>query len=157
FLRRYADGVEASPARLHQVEDRLALLERTKRKYGPTLVDAIARRESLRRELATMGQSEEQIGALEAAFKTAHDRYFVAASALSHARRESAAPFARALERTLADLAMDRTRFEVRFGESLSEDLWTAQGMDQAEFWLSPNLGEELRPLVRIASGGELS
>jgi DNA repair protein RecN (Recombination protein N) len=157
FLRRYADGVEASPARLQQVEDRLAQLERTKRKYGPTLTDAIARRASLRRELDMMGESEEQIGALETAYKAARDRYLVAASALSHARRESAAPFGRALEHTLADLAMDRTRFEVKFGESLSEDAWTAQGIDQAEFWLSPNIGEELRPLVRIASGGELS
>ena len=57
----------------------------------------------------------------------------------------------------LADLALDRTRFEVRFAENLPEDGWTAHGIDQAEFWLSPNVGEELRPLVRIASGGELS
>jgi DNA repair protein RecN (Recombination protein N) len=157
FLRRYAEGVEASPARLQQVEDRLALLERTKRKYGPTLTDAIARRESLRRELDSMGRGEEEIGAREIAYKAARARYLAAATALSHARRESAGPFARALEQTLADLAMDRTRFEVRFGESLPENAWTAQGMDQAEFWLSPNLGEELRPLIRIASGGELS
>src|SRR5215471_18730280 len=73
FLRRYADGVEASPARLQQVEDRLALLERTKRKYGPTLIDALERRASLRRELDTMGQSEEQIGALETAYNAARD------------------------------------------------------------------------------------
>jgi DNA repair protein RecN (Recombination protein N) len=52
---------------------------------------------------------------------------------------------------------MERTRFEVKFGESLPEDTWSAQGIDQAEFWLSPNIGEELRPLIRIASGGELS
>jgi DNA repair protein RecN (Recombination protein N) len=52
---------------------------------------------------------------------------------------------------------MERTRFDIRFGEILAEDAWTAQGTDQAEFWLSPNLGEELRPLVKIASGGELS
>src|SRR5262245_13534822 len=69
FLRRYADGVEASPARLQQVEDRLALLERTKRKYGPTLTDAIERRESLRRELDTVGQREEQIGAVGTGFQ----------------------------------------------------------------------------------------
>jgi DNA repair protein RecN (Recombination protein N) len=157
FLRRYADGVEASPARLQQVEDRLALIERTKRKYGPTLVDAIAKRESLRKELDTMGQSDEQIGALETAYRDARDRYLAAATTLSHARRAAAAPFARALEQSLADLAMERTRFEVRFGETLPEDAWSAQGIDQAEFWLSPNLGEELRPLIRIASGGELS
>jgi DNA repair protein RecN (Recombination protein N) len=157
FLRRYADGVEASPARLQQVEDRLALIERTKRKYGPTLADALSRQESLRQELERMGQSEEQMGELERESRLARDRYFAAASTLSQARREASTMFARSLERTLADLALDRTRFEVRFAENLPEDAWTAHGIDQAEFWLSPNVGEELRPLVRIASGGELS
>jgi len=157
FLRRYADGIEASPARLQQVEDRLALVERTKRKYGPTLADAIARRDALQQELEGMGQGEERIRALEREYNAVRDRYLTAASALGRARRDSAAPFARSLERTLADLAMEHTRFEIKFGETLAEDAWTAHGTDQAEFWLSPNLGEELRPLVKIASGGELS
>src|SRR5262245_45381994 len=157
FLRRYADGVEASPARLQQVEDRLALLERLKRKYGPTLLDAITKRDTLRQDLDAMGRGEERIGRLEREHQSARDRYLAAASALSRARRNAAGPFARALEKTLSDLAMERTRFEVRFGEGLADEAWTPQGMDQAEFWFSPNLGEELRPLVRIASGGELS
>jgi DNA repair protein RecN (Recombination protein N) len=157
FLRRYADGIEASPARLQQVEDRLAVLERTKRKYGPTLVDAISKRDSLRKEIEAMGQGDERLEALERTCKAARDRYLAAAAALSRARREAATPFSKSLERTLADLAMERTRFDIRFGEILAEDAWTAQGTDQAEFWLSPNLGEELRPLVKIASGGELS
>jgi DNA repair protein RecN (Recombination protein N) len=157
FLRRYAEGIEASPARLQQVEDRLALLERTKRKYGPTLADAISKRDSLRRDLDAMGQGDERIAALEHAYHAARDRYVTAATVLSRARREAATDFARALERTMADLAMERTRFEVRFGDALAEGAWTAQGTDQAEFWLSPNVGEELRPLARIASGGELS
>jgi len=157
FLRRYADGIEASPARLQQVEDRLALVERIKRKYGPTLADAISKRDALQQELDGMGQGEERISALEREYKAARDRYLTAASALGRARRDSAAPFARSLERTLADLAMEHTQFEIKFGETLAEDAWTAHGTDQAEFWLSPNLGEELRPLVKIASGGELS
>ena len=157
FLRRYADGIEASPARLQQVEDRLAALERAKRKYGPTLVDAIARRDALRQELDATELGEERIAALEQQHQAARERYVAAAAALSKARREVAPEFNRALERTLADLAMDRTRFEVRFAEPLAEEAWTGQGTDQAEFWLSPNPGEELRPLARIASGGELS
>src|SRR4029077_16606935 len=108
-------------------------------------------------ELEHMGQSEEQMAELERESRLARDRYLAAASTLSHARREAATMFARSLERTLADLALERTRFEVRFAEHLPEDAWTAHGIDQAEFWLSPNVGEELRPLVRIASGGELS
>jgi DNA repair protein RecN (Recombination protein N) len=157
FLRRYADGIEASPARLQQVEDRLALLERTKRKYGPTLAEAIARRDSLRGDVDLAEHGTERMAALERQWEAARDRYTNAAAALSASRRKAAPDFSRALERTLADLAMDRTRFDVRFGEPLAESLWTAEGIDQAEFWLSPNPGEELRPLARIASGGELS
>src|SRR5262249_46558010 len=63
----------------------------------------------------------------------------------------------RELERMLADLAMERTKFEVRFEEVSGESAWTASGIDQAEFFVSPNPGEELRPLARIVSGGELS
>jgi DNA repair protein RecN (Recombination protein N) len=157
FLRRYADGIEASPARLQEAQDRLAVLERTKRKYGPTLADAIAKREALRQELDTIDQSAERIGAIERAYGAARDRYLSAAKLLGDARREVATGFARSLERTLADFAMERTKFEVRFAETLTEAAWTAQGTDQAEFWLSPNPGEELRPLAKIASGGELS
>lgn len=157
FLRRYADGIEASPTRLQQVEDRLALLERTRRKYGPTIADAIAKRDALRRELDNLGQGEDWIGTLERQSNAARAKYLTAAAALSRARGEAAAAFARSLEHTLAELAMERTRFEVKFGPQLSEDAWTAHGIDEAEFWLSPNIGEELRPLIRIASGGELS
>jgi DNA repair protein RecN (Recombination protein N) len=157
FLRRYAEGIEASPARLQQVEDRLALVERTKRKYGPTLADALSRRDVLRQELAAMGQGEERISALEREYNAARGRYLTVASALGRARRNAAANFASSLEKTLAELAMEHTRFEIRFGEMLAEEAWTAHGTDQAEFWLSPNPGEELRPLIKIASGGELS
>ena len=104
-----------------------------------------------------MEQGGERIAALERTYNAARERYLVAADKLSRARREAATPFARSLEQGLADLAMDRTRFEVKFGDTLPEPLWAAQGIDQAEFWLSPNPGEELRPLIRIASGGELS
>jgi DNA repair protein RecN (Recombination protein N) len=157
FLRRYADSIEASPARLQQVEDRLAVLERIKRKYGPTVPDAIAKREGLRQELDNLGHGEERVNVLERQYQSARNGYLAAATVLSRARRDAAATFGRSLERTLVDLAMERTRFEVKFGEPLSEDAWSAQGIDQAEFWLSPNIGEELRPLIRIASGGELS
>ncbi|PYR54889.1 MAG: DNA repair protein RecN, partial [Acidobacteria bacterium] len=65
FLRRYADGIEASPARLQQVEERLALLERLKRKYGPTLADVVARRDALRRELSDLEGGDERVAQLE--------------------------------------------------------------------------------------------
>jgi DNA repair protein RecN (Recombination protein N) len=158
FLRRYADGIEASPARLQQVDDRLALLERFKRKYGPTLRDVIAKREALRAELAELEHHDERVARLEREHARARDRYLTAAQALSSARRLVAADFARELEALLAELAMERTRFEVRFaGDPLEAEQWTADGIDRIEFFVSPNPGEDLRPLARIVSGGELS
>jgi DNA repair protein RecN (Recombination protein N) len=156
-LRRYADGIEASPARLQQVEDRLALLERLKRKFGPALSDVIARRESLRAELAEMEQGSERIAAVEAERAAARQKYLALATTLSEARREAAVAFGAAMEKLLAELAMDRTRFEVRFAPPLAEPEWAPDGIDRGEFFLSPNVGEEPRPLARIVSGGELS
>jgi DNA repair protein RecN (Recombination protein N) len=158
FLRSYADGIDASPGRLQQVEDRLALLERLKRKYGPLLQNVIDTGEALAREhelLTGVGeQAEDLVKELESATKT----YLAAARDLSRRRRAAAVGFARDLEVLLGELAMARTRFEVRFNDGeLSQDAWSDRGIDQAEFFVSPNPGEDLRPLARIVSGGELS
>jgi DNA repair protein RecN (Recombination protein N) len=158
FLRRYADGIEASPAKLQQTEDRLALLERLKRKYGPTLADVVSRRDGLRRELADLEHADERLAELERRHQTARDAFVRVATELGAARRRAAVSLARALETQLAELAMERTRFEVRFDAApLPEGEWSASGLDRAEFFVSPNPGEELRPLARIVSGGELS
>ena len=157
FLRAYGSDIDASPARLQEVEDRLALLERLKRKYGPSLADVIARHHAMHAELAGLARAEERIAELTRALDVAERTYLAAARVLSSERRASADRFCRALERTLADLAMARTRCEVRFGPELQSSQWTERGVDAGEFHLSPNPGEELRPLARIASGGELS
>ena len=157
FLRRYADGIDASPARLQQVEERLALLERLKRKYGPTLADVIARHDALRAGQSDLERGDERIRELENAHRTARSTYLGEARALSEARRRLAVRFAGSLEQLLADLALEKTRISVRFSEVLPEADWTERGVDAAEFYLSPNPGEELRPLARIVSGGELS
>ena len=158
FLRRYADGIDASPERLQQVEDRLALLERLKRKYGPTLSDVIVRGNALKAEREFLTGATETAGELEQALASASREYLEAARVLSSKRRAAARAFVSPLEAVLADLAMERTRFEVRFNEGEApEESWTERGIDQAEFYLSPNLGEDLRPLSRIVSGGELS
>ncbi len=157
FLRRYADRIESSPARLQQTEERLALLERLKRKYGPTLADVIARRAALQQELADLHRAEETVSELEAALAQAQAAFLTAATALSAARRDAAARFALALESELRDLAMEGTRFDVRFAAPLTPEGWNASGIDEAEFFVSPNPGEELRALARIVSGGELS
>ena len=158
FLRRYGDGIDASPGRLQQVEERLALLERIKRKYGPTLAEARARRDALRREVADLEHRDERLAELERAYAEARALYLEAAGILGKARRKIAVEFARRLEQHVSELAMERTRFEVRFApDLLPESAWTGAGIDQAEFYVSPNPGEELRPLARIVSGGELS
>ena len=158
FLRKYADNIEASPARLQQVEERLALLERLKRKYGPTLADVIARRDALKQDLSDLSRGDERIVELERELAAARAAFLAAAEKLSKARRRIAKTFEKQLESLVAELAMERTRFEVRFGDGpLSESLWSGRGNDAAEFFVSPNLGEDLRPLARIVSGGELS
>ena len=158
FLRAYADGVDSSPARLQEVEDRLARIDRLKRKHGPSLGDVIARGEALRTEVARLTSGGEASGELERQLATASTAYLAAARELSQARRSAAVPFARSLKALLADLAMAETRFDVRF-ESVETDpdRWEARGIDRVEFYVSPNPGEDPRPLARIASGGELS
>jgi len=158
FLRSYADGIDASPARLQQVEDRLALLERLKRKYGPTLQDVIDKGESLLRERQLLTGAGESAEHLAAALDEASNSFLAAARDLSRKRRGAAVKFAREIEALLAELAMGRTRFEVRFNDGeLPPEAWNERGIDEAEFFVSPNPGEDLRPLARIVSGGELS
>jgi DNA repair protein RecN (Recombination protein N) len=158
FLRRYADGVDASPARLQEVEDRLALLERLKRKHGPTLQEVIHRGTTLKHERDLLTGTGERAADLEAELDSATARFLDAARDLSGRRHTAAVRFAATLEALLAELAMARTRFEVRFaGAELPPDRWSERGIDDAEFFVSPNPGEELRPLARIVSGGELS
>jgi DNA repair protein RecN (Recombination protein N) len=158
FLRRYADGVDASPARLQQVEDRLALLDRLKRKHGPTLQDVIDRGAALARERDLLTGAGERTEDLQAALTAASDAFLAAARELSRQRREAARKFASGMEALLADLAMARTRFEVRLNAGeLPPEAWSERGVDEGEFFVSPNPGEDLRPLARIVSGGELS
>ena len=157
FLRSYAAGIEASPARLQQVEERLALLERLKRKHGPSLAEVIAKRDALRRELKDLAGGDDRIAELEREAAAARLKFLDAARALSTERRRVAQALSRRLEALLAELAMERTRFDVRFSESVPESAWSARGIDAAEFFVSPNPGEDLRPLARVVSGGELS
>ncbi len=157
FLRRYGDGIDASPARLHEVEERLALLDRLKRKYGPALADVVAKRDALGRELSDLEQGDVRVSELERQQAALREAYLGAARTLGAARRRVAGEFARKLEILLGELAMERTRFDVVFAPAPEEEAWTAQGIDQVEFYVSPNPGEAIRPLARIVSGGELS
>lgn len=156
-LRDFAEGIDASPARLQEVEDRLALLERLKRKHGPTLDDAIARRDALAAEHAALIGGSSSLADLERELADASSVYLVRSRDLSARRQKGAVELGRALESELALLAMERARFEVRVDTDDGESRWTEWGIDTVEFFLSANLGEEPRPLARIVSGGELS
>jgi DNA repair protein RecN (Recombination protein N) len=159
FLREYREHIDSSPDRLQELEDRLAIIERLKRKYGPSLDDVLAKRAEFRKGLDAIENAGARIAELERDVRAAAERYLERARRLSTSRKAASARFARSLERELADLAMERTRFDVRFadGDPSVDERWTPRGFDVAEFYASPNPGEDLRPLARIASGGELS
>lgn len=158
MLRDYANDLEASPDRLQQVEDRLAVLERLKQKHGPGLADVIAKHGELRAELEALQASDEAVAGLEKQAGEAAARFRTVAAKLSAARMASGQKLAKALESALAQLAMPKSRVEVRVqAHPEDESRWSAGGFDDVEFYLSPNPGEDLRPLARIASGGELS
>ncbi len=158
MLRDYAAHLESSPDRLQEVEDRLAALERVKHKHGPTLTEVVAKHEALRLELQALQASDETAVELQKEASRAADRFRTAAAALSASRRAAGQKLAKALEASLAQLAMPKSRVEVRL-EAFADDesRWSVGGFDAVEFYLSPNPGEDLRPLARIASGGELS
>lgn len=156
FLRDYAEHIDASPGRLQAVDDRVGLLDRLKRKYGPALADVIAHAETCRQDLAALQSSDERAGEVAALLHAAEGEYRRHAEALSRVRKTAAGRFARELVAALADLAMGRTRFDVRF-EPLTPEQWGSRGLESVEFFVSPNPGEDLRPLTRIVSGGELS
>ena len=172
-LRDYAEGINASPERLAEIEDRLALLDRLKRKYGKTVGEVIAFGEDVARKLAEVEDRDEILKALRAALEQASKEYQKAASALTAERQTAAAKLAKLAEAQINSLAM-KVRFQVavkgtgfspyveasKNGGALAPEgssSWTAQGWDEVEYLIATNPGEPLKPLIEIASGGELS
>jgi DNA repair protein RecN (Recombination protein N) len=156
-LRDFADGIDASPGRLQDVEDRLALIERLKRKHGGSLEDTIAHRDRLTAEHAALTGGQSTVAEIEQQLADAGRSFLAAARKLSAGRRDAAPKFGKQIEGELAELAMEKTTFDVRLATSESDAHWTDAGIDTGEFFLSPNVGEDVRPLAKIVSGGELS
>jgi len=161
-LRDYHEQLEVSPGRLDEIESRLALLERLKKKYGATVEEVLGFGARCRRELDALASPEEQERTLEVRRERLAAAYLERARELSKKRKAAARELRKRVQAELAQLAMEKTRFEVAFTPPETEAeadpaLWTERGLERAEFLLSPNLGEEVRPLARIASGGELS
>ena len=155
-LRDYAEGINASPERLAEIEDRLALLDRLKRKYGHTVAEVIAFGEDVARKLAEVEDRDEILKVLRKALEEAAKAYRAAASALSAERKAAAARLAKLAEAQINSLAM-KVRFEVGVTAAENESAWTANGWDQVEYRIATNAGEPLKPLHEIASGGEMS
>ena len=155
-LRDYAGGIEASPEHLAEVEDRLAAIDRLKRKYGPTLADVIRHGEEVSRKISEMENKDEILGQLRKELAEAGGEYLRAAHIISKKRYEAARKLEKLVESEINDLAM-RSNFRIDVSGTDEEGNWAAFGFDQVLYLISTNPGEPLRPLEQIASGGELS
>jgi DNA repair protein RecN (Recombination protein N) len=155
-VRDFADNVHASPGRLEEIEDRLAALDRLKRKYGQTLADVIAFGAEAARQLAEVENRDALLLELKAKEMQDAAAYRAAATQLSAARTEAAKRLEKLAEAQINDLAMS-TRFNVRITAQQSPESWTVHGWDQVECLIATNAGEPLKPLHEIASGGEMS
>jgi DNA repair protein RecN (Recombination protein N) len=154
-LRDFADKLEFSPARLAAIEDRLAELSRLKRKYGgsiETCLDHLAQAQDRLRQIETSDQREQE---LSAELRSAEKVYFDRARKLHKERVRAAKALEKAVEAGIAEVAMENARFEVQVATD-DTDL-TRTGIDQVEFHFSANVGEDVKPLARVASGGEAS
>src|SRR6202166_3949712 len=155
-LRDYAGGIQASPERLAEIEERLALLDRLKRKYGPTLVQTIAFGEDVQRKLSEMENKDQVLLELRAQLAVARDDYRKVARSVSRKRLEAGRKLEKLVEVEINDLAM-RASFRIAVDENEGEDHWTSSGIHQVIYRITTNAGETMRPLEQIASGGELS
>ena len=166
-LRDYLEAIEYNPKRLEEVEERLDLIHRLERKYGGSIESVIAFADDARKQLETISGASTRIAELESAEAEALAKLAVQALSLSGKRKQAAGKMSQAIEAELNDLRMTGARFAVDFqtrpdphglpvpdGTRLAFD---GTGLDKVEFLVEPNPGEGLKPLVKIASGGETS
>ncbi|MFQ5542481.1 MAG: DNA repair protein RecN, partial [Candidatus Binatia bacterium] len=166
-LRHYKDRVEFDPQALEQLEDRLAEINRLKRKYTGSIEDILKIRERVEQDLASLERGGEELGALEQALEETRRSAWEQAEALSNERIRVSRKIKKELEREVESLGMPKTVFDARFlhEEEIQDDppflvggkKMTEEGIDQIEFYFSPNPGEPVKPLAKVGSGGELS
>jgi DNA repair protein RecN (Recombination protein N) len=152
-VRDYLDGLEADPDRLEQVESRLALIDRLKRKYGATLGEVLAFLENVRAQIAAVETAEDRKAKLADELARLSEAYREAAGSLTRQRRTAAQKLAKKVEGELGSLALESAIFRIE----IETANWSERGADRVEFLISANVGEEPRPLDKVASGGELS
>ena len=152
-FRDYEKRVEINPERLEAIENRLDEIDRLKRKYGPTVEAVLLVKKEIDERLASFTSDEGRLSDLESRLKPLKQKVMDLAERLSEERKRISAELGKSIEKELASLGMKKTTFQVR-----REDLpHSVKGIDRIEFLVSPNIGEEVKPLAKIASGGELS
>ena len=152
-LREYARRIEANPARLEEVENRLEEIDRLKKRYGPTVEEVLLFREKIDEKLRSFREDEDRLDELDRTLEPLRGEVMSLARRLSQERREAAIELKKAVQKELASLGMKRTALEVR----IEEIPLSPKGIDRVELLISPNIGEEVKALAKIASGGELS
>ncbi len=155
-VRDYSEHVQSSPDRLEEIEDRLAALDRLKRKYGATLPEVLAYGEEVAGKIAEIENRDEIIKQLRIELTEAEKSYAAAAGALSADRKAAAARLGKLAEAQINDLAM-RVRFEVAVTPREDQAAWQTHGWDTVACRIATNPGEPLKPLNEVASGGEMS
>jgi DNA repair protein RecN (Recombination protein N) len=156
-LRGYTDRLDNDPLRLTAVEDRLAVIQKLKKKYGGTLDAVIETHRRVRDELDVIRHSDEEIGRHDRLIRERRDVVVRVARSLSAKRTDAAKQMTKVVRRELDALKMGQTRFVIQLETGEGDEAYGADGADRAEFLLSANMGEPLMPLSRVASGGELS
>jgi DNA repair protein RecN (Recombination protein N) len=152
-LRDYSKRVEFNPMRLDEIENRLEEIDRLKRKYGSTIEAILSFRHRIDETLKSFTSNEERLSQLESRLEPLRQRVNEGGKKLSEERKRAALELKKSIERELNSLGMRKTIFEIHL------DSWplSLKGVDRVEFLISPNVGEEVKPLAKIASGGELS
>ena len=153
------ENAESDPSRLQKAEERLTLIRKLQRKYGNSMEEILAAAEQMEKEYSALCALDDQMREKGTVHKQLLSAYRKKARELSESRRRLAADFAVKMEKELAELGMSTTRFSVAFEEKENQKptMPTENGDDRVEFMISPNPGEPMKPLARIASGGELS
>ena len=153
-LKREADKQENDPEALEQIEERLQIIYKLKRKYGGTVEAVLAFYDKVVEELDFLANSNEKVAELMAIREKEQKKLTAYAETLTARRKDTAEQVAEQIETALRDMEMKDARFHIQIDEKSD---WTADGKDKVEFLISANAGESLKPLAKIASGGEMS
>ncbi|MBQ1821286.1 MAG: DNA repair protein RecN [Clostridia bacterium] len=155
-LRDSRDAFRFDPALLEQTESRLASIQNLKRKYGSTIADILAYREKIENEYRVLNDGENRVEELEQAYRDAVDSFGVLAEKLSERRKAASKQLMRETVKELNEMGMPHAAMETEFTPIPKEQL-AETGIDTAAFLLSANRGEPVKPLIKVASGGEMS